>query len=138
MMAAITTLIVWQDPFMNWAPYAVYNPELWHWPVDWPWVSLSPTVEPFVVIGYVMFQFGPYFPAVWILRKVQAQAGSDSFVWRHPLVSLGGLIFVIGFLFDMVLELTLVPPVCTSTRRSSRSAPSSPAPPSSSRCCGNR
>ena len=108
MMAAITTLIVWQDPYMNWAPYAVYNPELWHWPVDWPWVSLSPTVEPFVVIGYVMFQFGPYFPAVWILRKIQARKPVTSFVWRHPLVSLGSLIFVIGFLFDMVLELTLV------------------------------
>ena len=23
-----TTLIVWQDPIMNWAPYAVYNPDL--------------------------------------------------------------------------------------------------------------
>lgn len=108
MMAAITTMIVWQDPYMNWAPYAVYNPELWHWPVDWPWVSLSPTVEPFVVIGYVMFQFGPYFPAVWILRKIQSRKPVNSFVWRHPLISLGMLIFVIGFLFDMVLELTLV------------------------------
>ena len=108
MMAGITTAIVWQDPYMNWAPYAVYNPELWHWPEDWPWVSLSPTVEPFVVIGYVMFQFGPYFPAVWILRKLQARREVDAFVWRHPLISLGALIFVIGFLFDMVLELTLV------------------------------
>lgn len=108
MMAAITTFIVWQDPYMNWAPYAVYNPELWHWPEDWPWVSLSPTVEPFVVIGYVMFQFGPYFPAVWILRKLQSRNEVDAFVWRHPLLTLGSLIFVIGFLFDMVLELTLV------------------------------
>jgi hypothetical protein len=108
MMAAITTAIVWQDPYMNWAPYAVYNPQLWHWPEDWPWVSLSPTVEPFVVIGYVMFQFGPYFPAVWILRKLQARRPVESFVWRHPLVSLGAMIFVIGFLFDMMLELTLV------------------------------
>ena len=48
----VCTLIVWQDPIMNWAPYAVYNPQLWHWPEDWPLVSLSPTVEPFLVIGY--------------------------------------------------------------------------------------
>ncbi|MDR3664007.1 MAG: spirocyclase AveC family protein [Mycobacterium sp.] len=108
LMAFITTAIVWQDPFMNWAPYAVYNPALWHWPEDWPWVSLSPTVEPFIVIGYVMFQFGPYFPAVWILRKLQARKSVDSFVWRHPLVTLGCFIFGIGFLFDMMLELTLV------------------------------
>jgi hypothetical protein len=108
MMAVVTTAIVWQDPYMNWSPYAVYNPQLWHWPEDWPWVSLSPTVEPFVVIGYVMFQFGPYFPSVWILRKLQARRPADAFVSRHPLICLTGLIFVIGFVFDMMLELTLV------------------------------
>jgi hypothetical protein len=108
LMAIVTTLIVWQDPVMNWAPYAVYNPQLWHWPEDWPWVSLSPTIEPFIVIGYVMFQFGPYFPAVWILRRIQARRPHDSFVWRHPLISLAALIVPIGFIFDAILELTLV------------------------------
>jgi hypothetical protein len=108
LMAIVTTLIVWQDPIMNWAPYAVYNPQLWHWPEDWPLVSLSPTVEPFVVIGYVMFQLGPYFPAIWILRRIQARRPVDSFVWRHPLISLAGLIFVIGFVVDAFLEVTLV------------------------------
>ena len=49
MMALITTFIVWQDPIMNWSPFAVYNPDLWHWPEDWPLVSISPTVEPFLV-----------------------------------------------------------------------------------------
>ena len=89
LMGIVTTLIVWQDPIMNWSPYAVYNPQLWHWPEDWPLVSLSPTVEPFLVIGYIMFYLGPFFPAVWILRKLQAQRPVDSFVWRHPLISLG-------------------------------------------------
>ena len=36
LMGIVTTLIVWQDPIMNWSPYAVYNPQLWHWPEDWP------------------------------------------------------------------------------------------------------
>ena len=49
---------------MNWAPYAVYNPQLWHWPETWPLVSLSPTVEPFIVIGYATFYMAPFFPAV--------------------------------------------------------------------------
>ena len=73
LMGLVTTIIVWQDPMMNWAPYAVYDPRLWHWPESWPYVSLAPTVEPFVVFGYVMFQFGPYFPAVWALRRIQAR-----------------------------------------------------------------
>ncbi len=108
MMALITTFIVWQDSIMNWSPFAVYNPDLWHWPEDWPLVSISPTVEPFLVFGYVLFYFGPYFPAVWILRKIQARKPVDSFVWRHPLWSMAGLILVIGFIFDAMLEITLV------------------------------
>ena len=108
LMGIVTTLIVWQDPIMNWSPFAVYNPELWHWPEDWPLVSLSPTVEPFLVIGYIMFYLGPYFPAIWILRKIQARRPVDSFVWRHPLISLALLILPIGFVIDMMLEVTLV------------------------------
>ena len=61
-MAIASTAIVWQDPIMNWAPYAVYNPQLWHWPEDWPLVNLSPTVEPFVVIGYAIVLLRPLLP----------------------------------------------------------------------------
>jgi hypothetical protein len=108
MMVFVTTLIVWQDPIMNWAPYAVYNPQLWHWPETWPLVSLAPTVEPFIVIGYAAFYMAPYFPAVWILRRLQARRPVESMVWRHPLVSLSVLIFAIGFVFDACLEIFLV------------------------------
>lgn len=69
LMAIVTTVIVWHDPIMNWAPYAVYNPQLWHWSEDWPLVSLSPTVEPFIVFAYVTFYLTPYFPAVWSGRR---------------------------------------------------------------------
>jgi Spirocyclase AveC-like len=107
MVIACTTL-VWQDPIMNWAPYAVYNPQLWHWPETWALVSLSPTVEPFVVIGYVAFYLAPFFPAIWLLRRLQRRREVDSFVWRHPLISLGVLIYVIGFVYDAVQEIVLV------------------------------
>ena len=69
--ALACTGIVWMDPIMNWAPYAVYNPQLWHLPNDWLLVRLSPTIEPFVVLGYVTFYLGPFFPAIWILRRLQ-------------------------------------------------------------------
>lgn len=108
LMFLCTTLIVWQDPIMNWAPFAVYNPDLIHWPESWPLVSLSPTVEPFVVFGYVMFYFGPYFPAVWILRKLQARRSPEHFVSKHPLVSLGLITCAIGFVMDAFLENTLI------------------------------
>src|SRR5262245_12044267 len=106
LMVMAATGIVWQDPIMNWAPYAVYNPQLWHWPEDWPLVNISPTVEPFVVIGYATFYFiVPFFTSSWLLRRLQARASTDSFLWRHPLLSLGGLAFVVGFVFDAMLEI---------------------------------
>jgi hypothetical protein len=108
LMCLASTLIVWQDPIMNWAPIAVYNPQLWHWPEDWPLVRLSPTVEPFVVIGYATFYFGPFFPAIAILRRLQARASAEAFVWRRPLVSLALLLLGIGFVFDAILEIFLV------------------------------
>jgi hypothetical protein len=105
LMLFAATGIVWQDPIMNWAPYAVYNPQLTHWPETWPLVSLAPTVEPFIVVGYLTFYVGPYFPAIWIVRRIQARRSPDTFVWRHPLVTLGLLIFVIGFIYDAFLEI---------------------------------
>lgn len=108
LMFLCTTFIVWQDPIMNWSPFAVYNPDLLHWPESWPLVSLSPSVEPFLVFGYVMFYFAPYFPSVRILRNLQAKRGPQAFVSRHPLISLGLLALVIGFIFDACLEIFLV------------------------------
>jgi hypothetical protein len=108
LMAIVCTTLVWQDPIMNWAPYAVYNPQLWHWPETWPLVSVSPTVEPFIVLGYVMFYLAPFFGAIWVLRRLQRRRPVDSFVWRHPLISLAILIYVIGFVYDAIQEMLLI------------------------------
>jgi hypothetical protein len=109
LMVLASTMIVWQDPIMNWAPYAVYNPQLWHFPEDWPLVRLSPTVEPFIVIGYSTFYFlAPFFASSWILRRLQARWSFDSFFWRRPLFSLAVLLFVTGFIIDACLEIFLV------------------------------
>jgi hypothetical protein len=108
LMALACTTIELQDPIMNWAPYAVYNPQLWHFPETWGWVSLSPTVEPFVIAGYAFLFLGPYFPAAAVLRRLQRGRSPESFVWQHPLICLTGLIFAFGFIIDALLETTLV------------------------------
>ncbi len=108
LMAIVTTLIIWLDPVTNWAPYGVYNPQVWHLPEDWPLVSISPTVQPFVVLGYAAFYLTPYFPASWILRRLQARRQPDSFVWRHPLISLALIILPLGFALDAMLEISSV------------------------------
>jgi hypothetical protein len=108
LMAIVCTTLVVQDPIMNWAPYAVYNPALWHWPENWPLVSISPTVEPFVVIGYVMFYLVPGLIGIWVLRRVQRRRPVTSFVWTHPLITLALLIYPIGFVYDAIQEMILV------------------------------
>ena len=59
-------------------------------------------------MGYATFYLGAYFPAIWILRRIQARRPVDSFAWRHPLISLALLILVIGFIYDAILETILV------------------------------
>jgi hypothetical protein len=104
LMVLVCTLLLLLDPIMNWATYAVYNPQLWHWPTSWGLESISPTVEPFIEIGYATFFMAPFFPAVWLLRRLQAQRPVGAFVWRRPLISLALLMFPIGFVFDALLE----------------------------------
>jgi hypothetical protein len=108
LMGIVGTIIIWQDPIANWATYWVGNPRMWHFPESWPLVSLSPVVEPFIMIGYVTFYLAPYFPAMWILRRLQATRPADSFVWRHPLICLGALIFIVGFIVDAFVEISLI------------------------------
>jgi len=103
MTLAITTL-AWLDPIMNWATFAAYNPDLWHWPEDWPLVSVSPTIEPLFIAAIAMFVVPPFFPAIWALRRVRSRRSPDTFMWRHPLVSLSGFVFVFGFVYDFAME----------------------------------
>src|SRR3546814_20125917 len=93
---------------MNWAPYAMYNPQLAHFPEGWWLINRSPTVEPFIVIGDALFYFGPYFPAVALLRRLQAKRPMNDFVWRHPLWRMAALILLAGFLLDAIMEATCV------------------------------
>ncbi len=103
MTIAVSTL-AWLDAPMNWVTFAAYNPDLWHWPEDWPLVSLSPTVEPLFIAAISMFVVPPFFPAIWGLRRLQARRSPDAFVWRHPLISLSALVFVCGFVYDFAIE----------------------------------
>ena len=82
MTLAITTL-AWLDPIMNWATFAAYNPDLWHWPEDWPLVSISPTIEPLFIASIVMFVLPPFFPAIWALRRVQTRRRIITATLRH-------------------------------------------------------
>lgn len=107
MMAASCTLC-WFDPINNWMIGLVYNPKMWHFPQDWPWVGMSPIIEPLTSFVYAPYITLPYFLAMPILRRLQRRRGRDAMVWRRPLVSLAALTFVIGFAWDALQEMFLV------------------------------
>lgn len=107
MMAASCTLS-WFDPINNWAIGLVYNPKMWHFPQDWPWVGMSPIIEPLTSFVYAPYVALPYFLAMPLLKRLQKNRARDAFVWRRPLVSVALLTFVIGFAWDALQEMFLV------------------------------
>jgi hypothetical protein len=108
LMVLATTSLMWLDPVTNWAPYGTYNPQLRHFPETWPWVSIAPTVQPFIVIGYAVFYVTPYFVSRRILQRLQERRPPGSFVRRHPLVSIASITLPIGFVLDASLEISLI------------------------------
>ncbi|MCV7174068.1 spirocyclase AveC family protein [Mycobacterium manitobense] len=108
LMVLAGTVLVWLDPFANWVSYSAFSPDLWHYPVDWPWVSLAPLVEPFVCIAYASVLIIPAFVAIPLLQRLQRGRSVDSFVWRHPLITLSAITFAIGFALDAVVEVFCV------------------------------
>ncbi|WP_280436109.1 spirocyclase AveC family protein [Nocardia carnea] len=108
LMVIATSTLLWVDPYNNWAIGLVYNPDLWHFPREWPWLNLSPVIEPLTSFVYAPYILLPYFLVMPILRAVQRRRGPDSFVWRHPLISLAVLTFICGVIWDILLEVFLV------------------------------
>jgi hypothetical protein len=108
LMVFASNSVLWLDPFNNWSLYLVYNPRLWHFPQDWPWVGNSPIIEPLTSFIYAPYVLPPYFVGIWLLRRLQATRSSDSFVWRHALLSLGFFTFCAGVIWDASQEILLV------------------------------
>lgn len=107
LMVLASSTLLWWDPINNWAIGLVYNPNLWHFPRDWPWFNISPIIEPLTSFVYAPYVLLPYFLAMPILRAVQRRADPKRFVWRHPLISIGALTFVIGVIWDAAQEILL-------------------------------
>ncbi len=107
LMAICCTSIVWQDPIMNWAPYAVTTHSSGTGRRPGPWYlcrrrssrscrRLRNVLPGTVLSGHI----GP--------RRLQRRREVDSFVWKHPLICMGLFIYLIGFIYDAAQEILLV------------------------------
>ena len=105
-----TAILAWMDPLANWVTYTIYNPQLLHFPTNWLWFKLSPSVEPLLVIpGYPFY----YFSIAWLAfggynRFVLRRVGPGSWWRRHP--RMGAFIagFAMGTLWDVPTELFMI------------------------------
>jgi hypothetical protein len=98
------------DPIGNWAPYAVYDPQMLHWPVDWPWAAIAPNVEPVAgFFGYFGFYVGIPVLCVQIVQKYLRPRGRQgSFVNRRPVITLMLVTVVVGFVLDAIIEIFMI------------------------------
>lgn len=107
LMVAASSTLIWWDPINNWAIGLIYNPRMWHFPRDWPWMNISPIIEPITSFIYAPYVLLPYFLAMPLLRAIQRRSDPKAFVWRHPLISIAVLTFVIGVVWDAAQEIFL-------------------------------
>lgn len=107
LMVLASSTLLWWDPINNWSIGLVYNPNLWHFPREWPWFNISPVIEPLTSFVYAPYVLLPYFLAMPILRRFQRRSENTAFASRHPLIVLALLTFVIGVIWDAAQEILL-------------------------------
>lgn len=94
------------DPILNWAMYAVYYPKIHHWPITWAFFSISPSIEPFWVIGAYQLSLIPVCLMVFALyRWINRKASPDSWLVRHHSAGLFVFAAFVGMGFDIALEM---------------------------------
>jgi hypothetical protein len=97
------------DPLANWGYAAVYDPRVLHFPVDWPYVSLAPLVEPIVAVaGWQWWYILPGLIGFAIWRRLSRRAAPGSWIERHPLLSLFLLGVAVGSVIDVAAEVLFI------------------------------
>jgi hypothetical protein len=105
-----TTSILIFDPIANWSTFTIYDPRLTHFPHDWWWAAWSPTLEPVVVVpGYGAWLVGIALISSWFNRRfVLPRMKPSGWFARHPLTLMFIVGFVLGALWDIAIELTMM------------------------------
>ena len=103
-------VLAWLDPPANWVTYTVYDPRFLHFPTNWPWMRLSPSVEPLMVI--------PGYPFYYFILALLAFGGFQRYVFprlhaggwwrRHPRTALFASVFVAATIWDVATELFML------------------------------
>jgi hypothetical protein len=106
---ASVTILSWMDPIANWVTFTVFNPSFLHFPTSWAWISLAPLVEPVTnVPGYPMYYLSVGLVAYALAKFILARQSGERWLPRHPLLTILGVGFVVGFVWDVFTELFML------------------------------
>jgi hypothetical protein len=89
------------DQFANWTSSAAMNPELLHYPTDWPFFDISPTTEP--IINKVAYPYLFIFPALAVVTLLRRRVRETGRPPRRPLWTVFGITFAIAIPINWVL-----------------------------------
>lgn len=109
LMIASTGMLVF-DPFVDWSAFVVFDPRLLHFPSSWPYVSLTPGVEPvFVLAGYPFYFLIPGAIAVVLFRRIlEPRLSPSGWFARHKLVTVFLVALLSAIAFNILTEFVLV------------------------------
>ena len=95
------------DPLANWATFAVFDPRMLHFPLSWPYVSISPNLEP-------ALSFLGGYAAYYLLTGIGLLQAHDRFIdplirrgsWldRHRLTAVFMRAFVLAIPLNAVVQ----------------------------------
>src|SRR5271156_673022 len=95
------------DPLANWATFAVFDPRMLHFPLSWPYVSISPNLEPALSFlgGYAAYYL---LTGIGLLqahdRFIDPFIRRDSWLSRHRLTAVFAGAFVVAIPLNTVVQ----------------------------------
>jgi hypothetical protein len=95
------------DPLANWATFAVFDPRMLHFPLLWPYVSISPNLEPALSFlgGYAAYYL---LTGIALLqahdRSVDPFIRRGSWLGRHRLIAVFAGAFVLAIPLNAVVQ----------------------------------
>jgi len=91
------------DPLANWATFTVFDPRVPHFPLSWPYFSISPLLEPTLSFlgGYAAYYVLTGIGLVQGYRRfVEPHLRSGAWLVRHRLIA----VFLTGFILGLPLN----------------------------------
>ncbi|HZE66898.1 MAG TPA: spirocyclase AveC family protein, partial [Sporichthyaceae bacterium] len=96
-LGALFVMGLLTDSFANWTSSAAMNPDLLHYPTDWWFFSVSPTVEPLInTVAYPYLFLGPALAVVRLLGRRPTPL-------RHPRWTAFAITYLVALPINLVL-----------------------------------